>query len=303
MHKSAPSVLKHAVYSKKEVLTTSLLKIGFPQEKSIFMDITNKVIVVTGGGSGIGRQLVIQLIQEGARVAAVDLNESSLQETATLVSNRSSLSTHVLNISDQKGVEALPDAVIAAHGVVDGLINNAGIIQPFVRVNDLGYDAIERVLNVNLYGVIYMVKAFLPHLLKRPTAHIVNVSSMGGFFPVPGQSIYGASKAAVKLLTEGLYAELLETGVRVTVVFPGAIATNISQNSGLTMRASSSASEQKFQATPAEDAAKTIIDGMKQDKFQVYIGRDAKMMNLFYRFNPRRATNFMYNRMKSLLGS
>ncbi len=267
------------------------------------MDITNKVIVVTGGGSGIGRQLVIQLIQGGARVAAVDLNESTLQETAKLVSQPERLSTHILNISDRQAVEALPAAVIAAHGTVDGLINNAGIIQPFVRLNELGYDAIERVLNVNLYGVIYMIKSFLPHLLKRPTAHIINVSSMGGFFPVPGQSLYGASKAAVKLLTEGLYAELLESNVKVTVVFPGAIATNISKNSGITMRASSDADAQKFQAMPAEDAAKIIIDGIKQDKFQVYIGKDAKMMNLFYRFNPRRATNFMFNRMKSLLGS
>lgn len=267
------------------------------------MDITNKVIVVTGGGSGIGRQLVIRLLQEGARVAAVDLNESTLQETTKLVPSPERLSTHVLNISDRQAVEALPEAVIAAHGAVDGIINNAGIIQPFVRLNELGYDAIERVINVNLYGVIYMVKAFLPHLLKRPSAHIVNISSMGGFFPVPGQSLYGASKAAVKLLTEGLYAELLETNVKVTVVFPGAIATNISQNSGITMRALSDASAQKFKATPAEDAAKIIIDGIKADKFQVYVGRDAAMMNLFYRLNPRRATNFMFNRMKSLLGS
>jgi NAD(P)-dependent dehydrogenase (short-subunit alcohol dehydrogenase family) len=263
---------------------------------------TNKVIVVTGAGSGMGRALVLALLKRGAGVAAVDLNESTLKETVALAGGAGKVSAHVVNVSDRQAVEALPAAVIAAHGAVDGIINNAGIIQPFVRLNDLPYDAIERVLNVNLYGVIYMTKAFLPHLLKRPEAHIVNVSSMGGFFPVPGQSLYGASKAGVKLLTEGLYSELMDTNVRVTTVFPGAIATNISQNSGVTIQAAASAeSSPSFPTTSAEDAANIIIDGMERDVFQVYVGRDAKMMNLLYRLSPKRATRFMYGKMKGLL--
>jgi short-subunit dehydrogenase len=267
------------------------------------MNVENKTIVVTGAGSGIGRSLTLALIERGARVAAVDLNEATLKETATLAgSGQDRISLHVCNIADQPAVEALPQAVIDAHGAVDGVINNAGIIQPFVKFNDLDYKDIERVLNVNLYGVIYMTKAFLPHLLKRPEAHLVNVSSMGGFFPVPGQSLYGASKAAVKLLTEALYSELLDTNVRVTVVFPGAIATNISQNSGVTISASSDgASQRSFQTTAPERAAEVIIDGIEADRFQVFIGRDSNMMNLLYRFNPKRATRFMYNQMKSLL--
>lgn len=265
------------------------------------MNLANKVVVVTGGGGGIGRQLVVQLVAKGARVAAVDIKEDALSETVNLVgSQQDSVSTHIVDISNREAVEALPDAVIAAHGAVDCLINNAGIIQPFVRLNDLEYKDIERVLNVNLYGVIYMTKAFLPHLLARPEAHIVNVSSMGGFFPVPGQSLYGASKAAVKLMTEGLYAELLETNVGVTTVFPGAIATGIAENSGIEMQGRDE-SESNFPQTSAEDAAQTIIDGIEQNKFQVYIGRDASMMNIFYRLSPYRATRFMYNRMKSLL--
>ena len=269
------------------------------------MKVANKVIVVTGAGSGMGRELVLALLRKGARIAAVDLNEETLEETIALAGqNGDKVSSHMVNVSDRQAVEALPSAVIAAHGAVDGIINNAGIIQPFVRLNDLQYDAIERVLNVNLYGVIYMTKAFLPHLLTRPAAHIINVSSMGGFFPVPGQSLYGASKAGVKLLTEGLYAELLETNVRVTIVFPGAIATNITQNSGVAIeRPAADDAEQSFPMTSAEDAAEIIIDGMERDRFQVYVGRDAKMMNLFYRFNPKRATQFMYSRMKELLAS
>jgi NAD(P)-dependent dehydrogenase (short-subunit alcohol dehydrogenase family) len=266
------------------------------------MKANGKVIVVTGGGSGMGRALVLHLLQKGARVAAIDINETTLKETAELAgAGKDRLSTHVASVSDRAAVEALPEAVIAAHGAVDGVINNAGIIQPFVRVNDLSYEAIERVINVNLYGVIYMTKAFLPHLLQRPEAHLVNVSSMGGFFPVPGQSIYGASKAGVKLLTEGLYSELLSTPVRVTVVFPGAIATNISQNSGIDIPANAGDAAKSFPTTSAEKAAEIIVDGMEKDKFQVYIGRDAGTMNLLYRFNPRYATRFMYNQMKSLL--
>jgi NAD(P)-dependent dehydrogenase (short-subunit alcohol dehydrogenase family) len=268
------------------------------------MKVMDKVIVVTGAGSGMGRALALALLQRGARVAAVDLNEATLKETVALAGpQQDKISSHVVNVSDRQAVEALPGEVIAAHGAVDAIINNAGIIQPFVRLNDLPYEAIERVINVNLYGVIYMTKAFLPHLLKRPAAHIVNVSSMGGFFPVPGQSLYGASKAGVKLLTEGLYAELLETNVRVTVVFPGAIATNISQNSGVTIAApAASESSQSFPTTSAEDAATIIIRGIEEDQFQVYVGRDASMMNRLYRLSPRRATRFMYSRMKGLLG-
>ena len=262
----------------------------------------NKVIVVTGAGSGMGRALVLALVKKGLRVAAVDLNEATLKETVALAGQPGKVSTHVVNVSNREAVEALPAKVIAAHGAVDVIINNAGIIQPFVRLNDLQYDAIERVLNVNLYGVIYMTKAFLPHLLTRPAAHVVNVSSMGGFFPVPGQTLYGASKAGVKLLTEGLFSELTATNVRVTVVFPGAIATNISQNSGVAIQtAAAGEASPSFKMTSADDAAQIIIDGIERDAFQVYVGRDAKMMNLLYRLSPRRATRFMYNQMKGLL--
>lgn len=268
------------------------------------MKVNGKTIVVTGGGSGIGRALVHELLKRGARVAIVDLNPDTLKETAdALGEQRAKVSTHVLNVADQAAVEALPAAVITAHGAVDGIINNAGIIQPFVRLNDLSYEAIERVLHVNLYGVLYMTKAFLPHLLKRPSAHVVNVSSMGGFFPVPGQTLYGASKAAVKLLSEGLYSELTDTPVRVTVVFPGAIATNISQNSGVNIERAQtdSSAAQSFPTTSAQDAAKMMVDGMERDKFQVYVGNDSKLMNVLYRLNPGYATRFMYNKMKDLL--
>jgi hypothetical protein len=137
----------------------------------------------------------------------VDINESTLAETATLANDPDRLSTHVVNITDKAAVAVLPEAVTERFGAVDGLTHCAGIIQPFVRLKDLDDAATERVFAVNWWGTLYLTKAFLPVLLARPEGHIVNTSSMGGFLPVPGQTVYGASKAAVKLLTEGLHAE------------------------------------------------------------------------------------------------
>lgn len=260
-----------------------------------------KVIVVTGGGSGMGRELTLKLLQKGASVAAVDINESALEETARLAGEQNSrLSLHIVNITNQESTAILPETVIARHGAVDGLINNAGIIQPFVRFYELQDRDIERILNVNFWGVIHMTRAFLPFLLKRPEAHIVNTSSMGGFLPVPGQTIYGASKAAVKLFTEGLHSELLTTQVHVTVVFPGAIATNITVNSGLTMQAPSAA-ESKIKMTSASDAAAMIINAMEKNKYRVLVGSDAKMMDFLYRLMPERAARLIYTQMKAIL--
>ena len=133
------------------------------------MKVTGKTIAVTGGGNGIGRELVLNLLARGARVAALDLSEAGLKETVDLAGDAADrLSTHVLDIADRKAVEALPEAIIAVHGQVDGVINCAGIIQPFVRLNDLGYDDVERVMNVNFWGLLYVTKTFLPHLLERP---------------------------------------------------------------------------------------------------------------------------------------
>ncbi len=177
------------------------------------MQINTNVFVVTGGGSGIGRQVVLGLVKRGARVAAVDLNEAGLAETARLAGAGERLTTHVVDVTDRGQVAALADEVLAAHGAIDGLLNVAGIIQPFVRVNDLDFSQMEKAMAVNFWGVINTTKTLLPLLLERPAASIVNVASMGAVAPVPGQTIYGASKAAVKMLTEGLYAELMDTNV------------------------------------------------------------------------------------------
>jgi len=268
------------------------------------MKIQNKIIVVTGGGNGIGRELVLRLLAKDARVAAVDISEAGLKETADLAGGRKDkLSLHVVNITDRAAVEALPEQVIAKHGAVDGLINVAGIIQPFVRINDLEYAAIERVMNVNFYGTLYMIKAFLPRLLKRPEAHVANVSSMGGFLPVPGQGIYGASKAAVKLMTEALHSELSNTNVKVTVVYPGAIGTNIANNSGVghTLNMPDDAQRQSIPMLAPDKAAQIIVDAIERDKYEILVGRDSAFMNFIYRISPERAARFISKQMAALL--
>ncbi len=267
------------------------------------MKVQGKVVVVTGAGGGIGGEVVAELLKRGAKVAAVDLRDESLQALKEKLSAGEKLSTYALNISDRKAVETLPAQVEKAHGHIDGLVNCAGIVQPFVKVNDLGYDDIERVMNVNFYGTLYMTKSFLPALLLREEAHLVNVASMGGFLPVPGQSVYGASKAAVKLLTEGLYAELLETSVRVSLVFPGATKTDITKNSGVNAPASAEADEaaKKFPMLPASESARLIVDGMEANKPQIYTGKDSKMMNKLYRVSPVFATKLIAKQMRSLL--
>lgn len=268
------------------------------------MKLENKVIVVTGGGSGMGRELSIQLVKKGAKVAIADINEAGMAETATLA-GQNSVSTHVLNIADREAVEAFPEKVIAAHGQVDGIINNAGIIQPFMDVNDLDYERIERVMNINFYGTLYMCKSFLPHLLKRPEAYIANVSSMGGFIPFPGQTFYGASKAAVKLLTEGLYAELKDTNVHVTVIHPGAVNTNITSNSGVQSAAAEAAQKDdkaSQMAMPADKAAAVMIEAIEKNKFRVMVGKDASFLDMFYRFSPQRAVKFIVKKIGAMAG-
>jgi short-subunit dehydrogenase len=173
-----------------------------------------------------------------------------------------------------------------------------------VRVSDLDDAVIERVMNVNLSGTLCTTKAFLPHLLRRPEAHIVNISSMGGFLPVPGQTIYGASKAAVKLFTEGLHSELLNTRVRVTAVFPGAIGTDLPANSGVELGQDSEIArnvQRVIKPLAPSKAAQIIINGIERNRYRVLVGLDSVLMDLAYRTSPRGAAKLISGLMQSLL--
>lgn len=272
------------------------------------MEIANRVFVVTGGGNGIGREVVLALLAHGGRVAALDLREEGLAETGRLagaaVLGAGRLTTHVVDVTDRAAVEALPQLILAAHGQVDGVLNVAGIIQQFTPFADLSYEEIRRVMDVNFWGVVHVVKTFLPLLSARPAACIVDVSSMGGLAPVPGQTVYGASKAAVKLLTEGLYAELRDTAIAVTVVFPGGVSTGITENSGVKIPGGDRSAESSSMAlTTPKDAAAQIVKGVEKGSYRVVIGKDAHVLDGLSRLAPKRATDFVAAKMKSLLDS
>lgn len=258
------------------------------------MKVAGKVIVVTGAGNGMGREISLNLLSKGAKVIGLDINMEGLKKTQELAGNNSdAMKLMQLDITNREAVEQVAEEAVQLFGAVDGIINNAGIIQDFVSVNEMEYRTIERVMNINFYGTLYMVKSFLPHLLTRPQAHIVNVSSMGAFAPVPGQTFYGASKAAVRALTEGLMTELMDTHVEVSEVFPGAVATDIQVHSGVkNAKSVADYSEDDFKKANANitvpsEAAETIVSGMEADKWKIIVGKDCKQMDLLVRIAPR----------------
>lgn len=253
------------------------------------MKADGKTIIVTGAGGGIGREIVAELLRRGAAVVACDRNEAALAALkAETASDR--LSTHALDITDREAVEGLAATLRRdANAQIDGLVNCAGIIQPFERFEDTPYARIKTVFDVNFWGTVHMVQAFLPDLKSRPEAHIVNVSSMGGFFPVPGQTVYGASKAAVRMLTEGLYAECLGTRIKVTVVIPGGVNTKIIENSGSAPNERMERIKKVIRLPSPKKAADRIVNGMERNAFRVHIGLDAALLKVADALLPRTA--------------
>ncbi len=255
----------------------------------------DKVIVVTGAGSGMGRELAIQLIERGAHVAGVDINGDTLRETKDIINDEDHrFSMHVADVTNHDDIVKLPNEVIEFHGRVDGIINNAGVIQPFVHFTELPKEKSDFVFNINLFGLLNLTREFLPHILKSEEGIIANTSSMGGFLPVPGQGIYGASKAAVKLFSEALYAELIDTNINVSVIIPGAINTNITKNSHVEGM-DTEAGENNKMVLSADKAAKIILNGIEKKKLKILVGKDAYIMDKLYRLMPKTAIKMMAN--------
>lgn len=268
------------------------------------MNLKDKVVVVTGAGNGVGRELALQLLSRGAKVACVDIDPNGLKETLLLAgSHRERMSVFETDITDSATVEALPGKIAAQFGPVDALINNAGIIHPFLHVQETGYETVEKVMRVNFFGTLNMAKAFLPGLCARPSAYLVNMSSAGALSPMPGETVYGASKAAVRLLTEGLLYELRRSNVRVMAVFPGGINTDIIRNSGVTVASSIDQLRARLAfllLTPQKVAAR-IITGMEKNRTRRVLGIDAVIMDLFSRISPRIAPRVLYGIIDKVL--
>ncbi len=257
--------------------------------------LNDKVIVLTGAGSGIGRALAIRLYQtEHARLALADINPVQLQETVTMLGpdiHPDKVRSYPVDVAQRNQVITFANNVQKDFAAVDVLINNAGVSSSG-HVNDLTYETLEWTININLWGVIHMTKALLPHLAKRAEANIVNISSVYGLLGIPGQAAYCASKFAVRGFTEALRQEFHQSNLTVSVVFPGGIQTNIARNSRTdypvdheTIQASIRRIEAGFKTTP-DEAARVIIQGIKNKLPRILIGKDAKKIDWLARINP-----------------
>ena len=251
------------------------------------------VVVITGAASGIGRSLAIRIAQENvAGIAISDVNEEGLIETAAMVSGVP-VSTHMIDVSKRGEVQGFADAVVAKHGRVTHLINNAGVglIGTFEQ---LSIEDFEWLMGINFWGVVYGCKAFLPILKAQPSSHIVNVSSVFGFIAPEEQTAYCSSKFAVRGFTESLRHELADTNVAVSCVHPGGVLTNIVRNSRVGGDTPDEWKQQgtklfdRVAKTTAETAADVIVSGINSREPRILIGKDAKAISIVSRLFPRK---------------
>jgi NADP-dependent 3-hydroxy acid dehydrogenase YdfG len=269
-----------------------------------------KVAVITGAGSGMGRYLAVLLAKEGADVSVCDVNEETLNETVEMLRKYNvSVSSHLLDVSDKDAIEALPRKVIDQHGKVDMVFNNAGVTTGS-HFKDMDEENWDWVMGINFDGVINSTRAFIPHMVDSPEAAIVNTSSIFGMVAVPGQTVYHATKFAVRGFTESLAMEMRETNpnLQIHCVHPGHIGTNIAatarfdeenfnqdetqvNNSIFTRNAPKSQKEMgdlfREGGMHPSKAAEIILNGVKKNKSRIFIGLDAKLLDLSQRIFPK----------------
>lgn len=265
----------------------------------------NKVVVITGAASGIGQALAMQFASMEATVAMADINEKDLSQSAESIQKQAGkVHRYIVDVSDRTAVHGFADEVIEQHGGVDVVINNAGVALGKVTIEQLEYDELEWVLGVNLWGVVYGTKAFLPHLLQRPHANLVNISSTFGLVSAAKVAAYATSKFAVRGFTEALRQELKNTSVAVTVAFPGGIRTNVTRSSrqakGGNPEDHSEEAFRRFETntrTTPEKAARKIIKGIRRNAARVLIGGDAWVLDWLVRWYPAGYDRFILKRV------
>ncbi|GLP80009.1 SDR family NAD(P)-dependent oxidoreductase [Mycobacterium antarcticum] len=248
-----------------------------------------KVAVVTGAGSGIGRALAIELARSGAKVAISDVDTEGLAETeALLKAIGAPVKADRLDVTEREAFELYADAVKAHFGKVNQIYNNAGIAYTG-DIEVSSYKDIERIMDVDFWGVVNGTKAFLPHLIESGDGHVVNVSSIFGLFAVPGQAAYNAAKFAVRGFTEALRQEMAaaKRPVKVTTVHPGGIKTAIARNmtaaENIDKAELAQTFDKKLANTTPEKAAKIILEAVRKNKARVLVGPDAKALDLIVR--------------------
>jgi NAD(P)-dependent dehydrogenase (short-subunit alcohol dehydrogenase family) len=256
------------------------------------MALEDKTAVVTGAAGGIGRAISMSLARRGCHLALGDVNEAGLAETAKLIaSNRVRVSRHRLDVADRGAVAAFPAVVTAEHPGVDILVNNAGVAVggTFDQVSEEDF---EWLFDINFWGVVRMTRAFLPMLKASGEAHIVNLSSIFGIIAPAGQTAYSASKFAVRGFSQALRHELEGTGIGVTVVHPGGVATSIADHARLPKGASAEDAARrrewanKHLKMPPEMAGEIITEAIEHRRPRVLVGADAKRVSIIERIVP-----------------
>ena len=255
--------------------------------------LTNRVAIVTGAGSGIGRATSEALARRGAHVAVLDRDERGATETASLVRALGrNASVHVVDVTDLGRMESAATEVVEAHGGAHVLINNAGVTSAGGFEDDTIED-LHWIVDINVWGVVHGCRAFLPVLREAEEAHIVNLSSMVGLLGLPYNAAYSLTKGAVRSFSEALRAELVATNVGLTVVFPGAIRTDITNSargSHADMLASMGRSKlAPLAMRPPSAVARRIVRAVERDRARVTVGPDARMVDLLCRIYPGRS--------------
>jgi NADP-dependent 3-hydroxy acid dehydrogenase YdfG len=251
--------------------------------------IKGKVAVVTGAASGIGRALAYELARRGAKLAISDIDATGLAQTAKqLRVIGAPVHEARLDVTDREAVLAYAEEIATDFGTVNIVVNNAGIA--FTGdIEKMTFEQIERVLDVDFWGVVNGTKAFLPHLIASGDGHVVNISSLFGLLSMPGQGAYNAAKFAVRGFTEALREEMLINGhpVRVTCVHPGGIQTAIARNAGAVDGEDAAEIAEFFDSklarTSAESAAKSILRAVTGNRPRAVVGLDAKLLDLLVR--------------------
>lgn len=259
-------------------------------------DFTGKVAAITGAGSGMGRELAVQLAQRGCHLALSDVNQAGLAETAALVAPTGVKVTATrVDVASREAVFAWAESVVRDHGKVNLIFNNAGVALG-ATVEGMRLQDFEWLMNINFWGVVHGTQAFLPHLKATRDGHIVNTSSVFGLIAVPATSAYNASKFAVRGFTESLRQELdmMACGVSATCVHPGGIKTNIARSArhdpsvralGVDENKAAENFEKNFITTAAKASA-TILRAVEKDKRRVLVGPDAHILDWLVRLLP-----------------
>jgi len=253
-------------------------------------DLRGRVVVVTGAGSGIGRSIARAFAAEGSRVHVVDVRGDRAEAVADEIrATGAHAASHAVDVSDPGAVEALAERVVAAEGRVDVALNNAGIAigGPFEQTS---LDDWKRIVDVNLWGVVHGCRAFLPRMAARGEGVVVNTASVLGLFSIPHVSAYSATKFAVVGMSESLDAEYRDRGVRVLVLCPGLVATNIIADGKVaTDRDPDGArTARRFarSGVSPDVIARDVVRGVKAEKALILSPAHAKVMAATKRFAP-----------------